>query len=831
MVSFAVLVALLLQLGCAGGNSALYEAGVSQQLAEYRLQNVRDLRYNLFFYVPQQMDSVVTGTAEICFNIDAPQEVILDFRDLQNVRAVCVNGDSVQCELRNEHIIIPASYVVAGSNRVLLSFVAGNQSLNRNDEFLYTLFVPDRARTAFPCFDQPSLKAHFKLSLELPEEWVAISNTAIESDSVCDGRRSVVFGTTEPLSTYLFSFVAGKLQKQEYADAGRRLTAYYRETDAARVAQLPVIFEQVAASLRWLEEYTAISYPFAKYDFIILPGFQYGGMEHTGATLYNDAALFLGKHPTPDEVLSRAQLIAHETAHMWFGDLVTMKWFDDVWTKEVFANYFEARMTEPLFPDVNHRLERLRRVVVSAMSEDRTMGTTAIKQPLDNLSNAGLVYSNIIYDKAPVMLEKLVEIMGEEAFREGVREYLARFAYGNATWEELIDIFDSKSNADLRTFSHAWVHEKGMPHISFEVRGDTLYVRQRDPLGRGLVWPQRFNVRLVGGVVSDVEVVITDTLQAVPVPTDTHYVLPNSDGRGYGYFRPCDDSVEWLLAHWPSIDDEVCRQAQLINLHECYQQGVVGALEWVNSVIDGLAAEDDALVATTLCSYLTLPMSELRDSVVEQRLLALSREHSVESCRLQLLRTLIPSAFSPSVCDELYAIWEGGAHPLAGEADYINMSYELALRFPHKYEYIVAKQAGRIKNPDRARQFAFVSQAVNPSVAEQERLFALLLTPEGRRTEPWAIKMLSLLCHPLREDQAVKYIRPALDALQEIQRTNDIFFPSRWARSLLHSRRSKEAAEVLNKFFNDNPSYPSLLKSKILQAAWLLNRAQFLQRK
>lgn len=263
------------------------------------------------------------------------------------------------------------------------------------------------------------MKALFELTLEVPADWVAVSNTAVVADSIAGDRRVISFGRTEPLSTYLFSFVTGKFSYSTYNGKGRTITAYHRETDEARIAQLPVIFEQVVASLDWLEEYTGIAYPFAKYDFVILPGFQYGGMEHTGATLYNDAALFLGAHPTPDEVLSRAQIIAHETAHMWFGDLVTMEWFDDVWTKEVFANYFEARMTEPLFPLVNHRLERLRRVVVSAMSEDRTMGTTPIKQPLGNLNDAGLVYSNIIYDKAPVMLEKLVEIMGEDAFREG----------------------------------------------------------------------------------------------------------------------------------------------------------------------------------------------------------------------------------------------------------------------------------------------------------------------------------------------------------------------------------------------------------------------------
>lgn len=259
--------------------------------------------------------------------------------------------------------------------------------------------MPDRARTLFPCFEQPNLKATFSLRLDIPTAWKAVSNTYITKEETKGNCKTVTFAPTEPLSTYLFSFVTGKLEHQEYTEGNRKISAYYRETDSKKVAQLDTIFKQVTASLNWLEEYTNVPYPFAKYDFIILPGFQYGGMEHTGATLYNDTQMFLSENPTPDEELRRTQLIAHETAHMWFGDLVTMNWFDDVWTKEVFANYFAALITEPLFPQVNHQLNWMKTYTAASLSEDRTPGTTAIRQPLDNLQNAGLIDGQIIITK------------------------------------------------------------------------------------------------------------------------------------------------------------------------------------------------------------------------------------------------------------------------------------------------------------------------------------------------------------------------------------------------------------------------------------------------
>ena len=818
-----LIIGILLICGCAmhnSGKDSLYDSGVSQQLAQQRKDNIKELEYGLFFSIPENKALPVEGNAKISFVIETLQEVIIDYRDTDKIEKVIANGKETAYELRNEHIIIPASSLHKGHNSIEILFTAADQSLNRNDEFLYTLLVPDRARTLFPCFDQPDMKATFRLALDIPKGWCAVSNSPVESGEEKDGRKVVTFRPTEPLSTYLFSFVVGKFKNEIYNDGKHTFTAYYRETDPERIAQLPVIFDQVAQSIEWMEEYTGVPYPFAKYDFVILPGFQYGGMEHTGATLYNDTQLFLGKHPTPDEELRRAQLIAHETAHMWFGDLVTMKWFDDVWTKEVFANYFAARMTEPLFPEINHRLNWLRSIVTPALSEDRTTGGTSIKQPLDNMRNAGLIYNNIIYDKAPVMLEKLIGIMGEEAFRKGMHEYLTTFAYGNATWDGLIGILDSRTGADLATFSDTWVNQRGMPHIAIATEGDTLVVRQNDPYGRGLIWQQSFEAMLIGERSERVIIDITDTLMRIPLAQTPDYILPNSNGKGYGYFIYDSRSLDWALANWHTIDDDVCRLAQLMNLHEAYQHNALDAALWLQSLIAGMPKEENPLVASALCSYVQEPLCETKDSNAESTLMELAATHPLMPCRVQLLRALIATATSPEVCNRLYTIWEEGVHPLLNENDYMNMAYELAIRFPDRHSAIIAAQRARMDNPDRIRQFDFISRAVTPDTAEQEALFNALLKAENRRIEPWALKTLAYLCHHTRTTQAVKYIKPGLEAMQEIQRTSDIFFPQSWARTLLREQRSHEAREAVEQFLDDNPAYPQLLKNKILQAAW-----------
>lgn len=807
-------------------SNKLYEEGISLELAQLRKQEIKELRYGLSFSIPELKQEVVEGEARISFLLQRPQEIILDFREsADKIKDVSVNGKPSEYTFLNEHLVVPEASTIEGQNEVHIRFIAGDQSLNRNEEFLYTLLVPDRARTVFPCFEQPNLKAEFTLQLEVPTEWEAVSNTSIASEEAKNERKLINFRPTEPLSTYLFSFVAGKLKKVEYADGERILTAYHRETDAKKVAQLDIIFQQVAASLHWLEDYTDIPYPFAKYSFIILPGFQYGGMEHTGATLYNDTRMFLSEHPTLDEELARAKLIAHETAHMWFGDYVTMDWFNDVWTKEVFANYFAACITEPLFPNVNHSLNWMKTYTSASLAEDRTPGSNSIRQPLDNLRNAGLIYGNIIYNKAPVMMQKLVEIMGEEAYQEGIQEYLKTYAYGNATWDDLIAILDAKTEEDLATFSDVWVNQKGMPHISFTNRCGQLEIRQRDPLNRGLLWPQSFQITFQGAEEStSVEVNLTNETYTITVPLGTQAILPNTDGRGYGLFIPDEESKEWMLAHWQETSDDTARQSLLMSLYENYQHRLISDKEWMEALMNGLKNEKNALIASTLCGYLGAPLSQLGQASWEEEIWEWSEKHPLASCRLQLIRCLISNARAPKSIDKLYQLWKEQSHPMLNERDYMTLAYELALHCPERHESLRDTQQERITNPDRRRQFDFIVQAVAPDTLQMDAFFQSLLKAENRRIEPWAASALAYLNHPLRQSYAVKYIRPGLEVLEEVQRTGDIFFPKNWASALLRNHKSKEAYQEVQAFFEAHPGYSPLLKNKVLQAAWPLYR-------
>ena len=792
------------------------ENGVSRQLALYRADNLRNISYSLSFSVPDDMAKPVEFFETLRFSWLGHEDLQIDFQgDAEQLDGVImVNGKAVNTVVSNEHIIIPNRYLNIGENKVLIGGVCGDKALNRHEDFLYTLFVPDHARSVFPCFDQPDLKAQFSVDLDLPEGWVSMSND-----------------TERPIPTYLFSFTAGKFQVQPAMRDGRELTALYRETDPDKVAQLPEIFDQVALSLQWMERYTGLNYPFEKYGFVILPGYQFGGMEHPGCIQYTDERMFLGPNPSADERMSRLNLIAHETAHMWFGDLVTMKWFDDVWTKEVFANFMADKISREKFPGVNHDLAFIKTHYPVAMSTDRTEGTHPIQQPLDNLNQAGLLYGNIIYHKAPIMMRKLEQEKGAEALRLGLRSYLRKYAYDNATWDDLIvelDKFEPEHSA--RSFSDVWVKQKGMPVIKCD-EGEEGYLEiiQQDPLKRGLVWKQGFDVAVISSSGIDVnESVYMDRDRIViPIPAGSTPML-NSDGEGYGRFVVDGKSLLLMADAWQTMPNDINRYAAVLNLYENYHLGNLQAGQLFDILFKILSHEQNELIASTTCSFLGTVLSRLDGSLrlaAESRMFDLAQSHSLQSVRQSLLRQLSVKATSPDVVDEIYSIWKNQTSSFLNSRDYMRMAYHLAIMCPGQWEGILATQRDRLKTDDERSEFDFISRACNPDEQVQQQLFDDLLKIENRRVEPWSRSLLALLNDPTREPHSNRYLEPGLDALEEIQRTGDIFFPGYWLFNLLDGHQSTEARQIVNSWINTHPTLSPALMNKLKENAyWLITK-------
>lgn len=809
-----LLTALLLAAVFRPAHAGIIEDGVSHLLAIERSESLDNIEYQLQFNIPASKAQKVAGSATLRFCFRGKGDLVLDFAGDGFDGHCMVNGKQVVAEWAHEHIIIPNHHLTQGPNELSLSFVSADEALNRHDDYLYTLFVPAHARTVFPCFDQPDLKARFLLDLKLPEGWKQINS----ADS-------------HPIPTYLLSFTAGRFQESVAQRDGRTLRALYRETDARKTAQLGKVFDEVALSIRWMEEYTGISYPFDKYGFVVLPGYQFGGMEHPGAIQFTDREIFLGNSPTPDEELTRLQLIAHETAHMWFGDLVTMRWFSDVWTKEVFANFFAAKISREQFPEINHELNFLKAYQVRALSTDRTDGTHPIHQTLANLKDAGLLYGNIIYQKAPVMMRKLEEQIGEEYLRSGIKRYLQRFSYGNATWNNLIDILQSEApESGIKEWSEVWVGQKGLPCIHTRYADGRLIVTQQDPWGRGLVWKQKFKTGLYDAHSDSIKSVEVDMQQAqvlIPLAEKPYAIIPNYDGSGYGRFVADSLSCVSMEYSWRTMPNELNRFAAIMTLYENYLMNRIKPGAYMNAMNTFLMNEENPLIASTLCGYLLSAYGDLgteSKKYFEYYLFNDAQNHPEKSVRRILLRRISQTCLSSSVIESMYDIWKSHGDSLLTEQDFTDMAYHLAIMKPDKWQEILQVQRARLTNIDEQRAFDYISRACNPDRHMQQKLFEDLMDKENRTVEPWAAKMLALLNTGAREPQNNNFIYPGLNALQEIQRTGDIFFPTNWLNALLGGHSSHEARTIVKYWIERHPDYPEPLMNKVKQSAYHLLR-------
>jgi aminopeptidase N len=820
-------------------------AGIPESLANERAAAISSLRYELEFTIPASRTEPIRGREVVRFRLASPHRVVLDFgQPRDRVLSVKRGGQPVDFTFANNHLVIDAAHTVAGDNAFEIEFVAGDDSLNRNDEFLYTLFVPARAHLAFPSFDQPDLKARYTLSLDVPPGWQAVANGRAANPQTNGGRSLVRFAETEPLPTYLFAFAAGKFQVETASRNGREFRMFHRETDASKVARnRNAIFDLHASALAWLEEYTGIEYPFGKFDFVLIPAFQFGGMEHAGAILYNAPALLLDESATQNQYLGRASLIAHETAHMWFGDLVTMRWFNDVWMKEVFANFMAAKIVNPSFPEVNHELRFLLTHYPAAYDIDRTAGSNPIRQPLANLNEAGQLYGAIIYQKAPIVMQQLELLVGETTFRDGLREYLKTYAFGNASWTDLIRILDGRTAHDLAAWSRAWVEERGRPVFRttwFDHGSRGMRLEGSDPLRRGLVWPQRLGIGIGfdGGSFHPTPVQMTGTSVEVFFVgvADPAYVLPNALGLGYGLFVLDDRSREYLLTRLEDIPNPLARGAAWITLWDNMLEGHVAPATLIQSAMRALPRETDEQNTQRVLGYLAraywrfLPQRErvVRAKALERFLrdgLARARSTSEKSAWFNAFRDVVQT---PDGLAWLTRVWrreEKIPRLTFAETDEINMAMELAVRAVAGAEQIMDTQYARIQNPDRKERFAFVRPALSADAAVRERSFERFKTLENRRREPWVLEAQSYLNHPLREEHARGFIRPSLELLREIQRTGDIFFPKRWIDATLGGHRSAEAAATVKDFLARELQYPQRLRWTVLTALDELTRA------
>jgi puromycin-sensitive aminopeptidase len=407
------------------------------------------------------------------------------------------------------------------------------------------------ARKAFPCWDEPAHKAVFSVALVVPDGLAALSNGAeVGREPMGDGLVRVRFADTMVMSTYLVAFVVGPLELTAPVDGDG--TPLRVACPPGKTHLTPYALEVGAACLRWFTAYYGIAYPGGKLDLVAIPDFAFGAMENTGCVTFREVLLLVepaaSTHP---ELLNVTDVINHEIAHMWFGNLVTMGWWEGIWLNEAFATFMEMKATEAFRPDW-HRWVEFGLSRTAAFDTDALDTTRPIEFPVVSPDEAEGMFDVLTYEKGGAVLRMLEQYLGEDRFRDGIRLYLRTHAYGNTVTTDLWDAIEASSGEPVRRIMDSWIYQGGHPVLEVDLVGaSSVRLRQErfrlsaaaraEPAaegagagGLGDVWAVPVVLRAsVGGVEGEERVLLEGHEVDVDLGGPVDWVLVNAGGSGF----------------------------------------------------------------------------------------------------------------------------------------------------------------------------------------------------------------------------------------------------------------------------------------------------------
>lgn len=793
-----------------GLSAQIPEKGVSKELAQQRTANISNVIYELTFNIPAEAKTPVTGKAIITFDLLQKEDVVLDFQG--KFSGTCtVNGKKKRkADYKHEHILLSSKLMKQGFNVVEIDFSSDNKALNRQKEYLYSIFLPDKAHSAFPCFDQPDIRARFITTLNLPDGWKGIFS---------DG--------TNPIPTYLYSFVAGKFEENAAVREGFPIRALYRATDPKNVAQLDIVFSEMVKSLKWMESYTGVKCPFKEYGLALIPDYPYGGTENPGAFQINESRLLLESNATKEQELKRLELIAHEISHLWFGNIVQLNWTENLWEKEVMANIMASKITRRQVDAKESDMNFLTTFQNKAVALDRTDGTHAIQQP-SIVDHTTLLYDNIIYNKATVMMRALEQIIGATKMQNGLRNFIKKYMFKNATWDDLIETLDKENpTVGVRQFFEVWVKQKGMPLINTSYQNGQLVVSQTDPFGRGLLWRQKFVVYVIYDL-SPSRTITVDMQK--PIMTYSlkggkpSYIIPNYNGEGYGIFTLDDDYAGILPKRLVTTRNDLARYSLLNVIHDNYLQGKITPSHFGELYRFMMKEKNPTIMQTAIDHMFKIATDMLPEQrkTLELCMMDLLGENKTKDYRQLIFRKMATNATSPDVLTQLETVWYQHNDPLFDEHDYMEMAYRLAIMNPSRWQEILSTQRARLKSEELQKEFDFVSRACNPDASKRNDLFKKLIKKDNRKEEPWAIHTVKLLSTDVYEQDCPNYITQSLDNLKYLQQTSEMLFPDKWLEALYDSQKSDAVKQATMNWLNAKTDCPEELRNKVLQVSWLM---------
>jgi puromycin-sensitive aminopeptidase len=523
-------------------------------------RTVTPSRYELTIE-PDLAEGTFRGAEDVRITVHEPvREIVLNAVDLQIEAGRLTNGNGTKLDVSeisldraNERArVLLSEPATPGEWTLHLEFTGVlNERLvgfypstytdaeGRTRVIATTHFEATDARRAFPCWDEPDLKAVFAVTLVVEDGLVALSNTPeVGREAAGDGKVAVRFDDTIPMSTYLVAWVVGPLELTEAVDV---------DGVPLRVAHVPgkghlvdFAIEIGAFSLRFFTDYYGVPYPEKKVDFVALPDFAAGAMENLGLITYRESLLLVDpSQATQQELLAVADVVAHELAHMWFGDLVTMRWWNGIWLNEAFATFMANLAVDAFRPDWD-RWGSFRRVCSTALEIDALDSTRPIEYPVNSPDDASDMFDSLTYTKGAAVLRMLERYLGPGRFRDGIQRYLKDHAFGNTETSDLWDSIEAATDEPVRRIMDTWIWQGGYPLVTVREDGDALSFAQErfryDGGDDGTRWEVPLLVRESLGRDAEARAILVEP-EGASLPRLAHDAVVVANAEGASFLR------------------------------------------------------------------------------------------------------------------------------------------------------------------------------------------------------------------------------------------------------------------------------------------------------
>ncbi|TGK49130.1 aminopeptidase N [Leptospira bouyouniensis] len=829
------------------------------QEAEYRYETIENIKYNLEIRLTSK-DSF-TGKVDIQFVGKKIRDLRLDYFQGE-IKSIVFNDEALsQFEYKNGQIQLPSNRLMIGNNKVSVIFETpfaktGNglhKFVDPDDKetYIYSQFEAFHANKMFPCFDQPDLKATFHLQVSAPKNWKVISTTLPTSQSKTENPDEVLykFPESKKISTYVFSLHAGPYQVWEDKYESIPLRLFVRKS-LAKYVEPKDWFTFTKEGFAFFNSYFGIPYPFEKYDQIIVPEFNFGAMENVAAVTFSER--FVSRSTmTRSQRENLSDVILHEMAHMWFGNLVTMKWWNGLWLNESFATYMASLAQAKNSEFQETWISFFEKMKQWAYEEDSFSTNHPVEAKVNDTEEAFTQFDGITYGKGASVLKQLVFFIGEDSFQKGVQNYLRKYSYSNSTLADFLKELEFVSGFSMKKWSKDWLETKGTNQIELttvcaenhlygkiiqSAPGPENKLRDHKTI-LGLYFFDRTNKQIsyeqFPVVYSGRSSEAILNLKSCP-----DYVFMNAEDHDFAIWNWTNtnkENLEFVLEHDTDpmrkliLWTDYFRQVTLANITFDEFKDSATRLYQVESdtkikrwLLSKLASDNGASYASSRFWFPETKRISQLDSLQTFLLSELTKAKVGSDEQKYLFLSLIDTTYSVSSQKRLYDVLDNKLIFPGLKIDQ-DLRWNMIIKLSslekerNKIQAIIDREK-KLDPSSRGVNSSLAAEAAEPNAKVKNKWIQILLNPKTSEYSSSTLRVVSYSLFPeYQKDIQLQFLDTYFDALDKFQHTDDENYLDAFAKSLAPDFCTDVTLLILKKFTNNHPKLPASVKKTLMK--------------